>query len=86
MKIFLIIFLNTITQMSTYTKTQLQEMNSSRTMGFNWIRNIENINDSIGGKLYPTGDAGLMSGKIYIALPANITVTPQIKTKYNIWL
>ena len=34
MKIFLIILLNTITQMSTYNKTQLQEMNSSRTMGF----------------------------------------------------
>jgi hypothetical protein len=72
--------------MSTYTKIQLQEMNTSRTMGFNWIKNIENINDSIGGKLYPTGDAGIMSGRIYVALPANITVTPQIKTKYNIWL
>ena len=76
----------TTTIMSVYTKTQLQEMNSSTTMGFNWIKNIDSINDAIGGKIYPTGDAGLMSGRIYIALPANIVLTSEIKNKYNIWI
>ena len=90
-KIEMNIFLNIIciiptTIMSVYTKTQLQEMNSSTTMGFNWIKNIDSINDAIGGKIYPTGDAGLMSGRIYIALPANIMLTSEIKNKYNIWL
>jgi len=61
-------------------------MNSDRTLGFNWIKNIDNIKDGELGKIYPTGDAGLASGRIYIAFPANKVLTSEEITRYNIWL
>ena len=69
---------------STYTKSQLLEMNANRTLGFNWIQNISNISADEKAKIFPTGDAG-MSGRYYIALPANTVMTPEIIEKYNIW-
>jgi hypothetical protein len=63
-----------------YTKAQLIEMNNS-TMGRNWIINI---GDEGPYKIYPTWDAGLMSGRIYIALPATLEITASVRTKYNL--
>jgi hypothetical protein len=72
--------------MATHTKMELLAMNSDRVLGFNWIKNIANIKDNEQARLYPTGDAGFMSGRIYIALPATMTLTNDIIQKYNIWL
>jgi hypothetical protein len=65
-----------------YSKAQLIKMNSSP-LGINWIRNIENIQDN--AKIYPTGDASL-TGRVYIALPADVKLTEEIIKKYNIWV
>ena len=68
----------------SYTKMQLHEMNAS----YPWskcITNIDNIRDTERGRLYPTGNAGLY-GRIYIALPSNLVITPEIKNRYNLWL
>ena len=76
--------MNTEKQM-TYTKTQLLEMNTNRTLGFNWIRNINDIAENAEAKIYPTGDAG-WSGRYYVALPATTELTQEIILKYNIWI
>ena len=65
-----------------YSKAQLLKMNSSP-LGINWIINIQNIQDT--AKIYPTGDATL-SGRIYIALPADLELTEEIIKEYNIWV
>lgn len=65
-----------------FSKAQLLEMNSGP-LGRNWIINIENIQDT--AKIYPTGDASL-SGRIYVALPADLKLTEDIIRKYNIWV
>ena len=65
-----------------YSKDQLLKMNSSP-LGINWIRNIQNIQDT--AKIYPTGYATL-SGRIYIALPADLELTEEIIKEYNIWV
>ena len=46
-----------------YSKTKLLEMNSSPLLGYNWIINIEQIEDN--AKIYPTGHTSL-SGRIYV--------------------
>ena len=71
---------------TTYTKSRLIEMNSDRTLGFNWIKNIDNIGDTMLAKIYPTGDAGMMTGRIYMAFPANYVLTTDDIKKYNLWL
>ena len=63
-----------------YTKAQLIEMNNS-TMGRNWIKNI---GDEGPYKIYPTWDAGLASGRMYIALPAALEITASVRAKYNL--
>ena len=68
----------------TYTKTQLLQMNSDLIYGFNWIMNLENINNTQTSKLYPTGDACMSSGRFYVALPATTVITKEHITKYNI--
>lgn len=72
--------------MSKYTKAQLSAMNSNIILGSNWIKNIENIKENEEAILYSTGDAGLSSGRIYIALPASTILTIAIIKQYNIWL
>jgi hypothetical protein len=68
----------------THTKANLMEMNNSK-LGRGWIKNIERIGELELAKIYPTGDAGLASGRIYIALPASLVITDQIRQQYNIW-
>ena len=72
--------------MSTYTKNQLLQMNKSLTYGLNWIINIDSIKDEEFASIYPTYDAGLSSGRIYVALSANLILDKNIIEKYNIWL
>ncbi len=72
--------------MPSYTKSQLLAMNSSPTMGCNWILNIENIPDNGTAVLYPTGHAGLGCGRLHVALPENIVLTPDIVKYFNIWV
>ena len=71
--------------MTTYTKVQLLQMNSDPKYGFNWIMNLENINNTQMIKLYPTGNAGVSSGRLYVALPTTTIITKEISAKYNIW-
>jgi hypothetical protein len=72
--------------MSTYTKNQLLQMNKSLTYGLNWIINIDSIEDGELGSIYPTYNAGLSSGRIYVALPAKLILDKNIIEKHNIWL
>ena len=65
-----------------YSKAQLLEMNAGP-LGRNWIINIQNIQGN--AKIYPTGDASL-TGRIYVALPADLELTDEIIEKYNIWV
>jgi hypothetical protein len=67
--------------MNSYSKEQLLDINNHINYGFNWIKNIENINDR--ACIFPTGDM-TTSGRIYIALPENTIITVEIKKKYNI--
>lgn len=67
-----------------YSKSKLLEMNSSPILGCNWIRNIENIKDN--ANIYPTYDASLGRGRIYVALNADVELTEEIIKKYNIWM
>jgi hypothetical protein len=69
-----------------YTKARLIEMNMNPNLGRNWISNIANIDENEPAKLYPTGNASLSGGRIYIALPASLKITKEIELKYNIWL
>jgi hypothetical protein len=69
-----------------YTKARLIEMNMDPNLGRNWISNIANIDENEPAKLYPTGNASLSGGRIYIALPASLKITKEIELKYNIWL
>jgi hypothetical protein len=61
-----------------YTKAQLIKMNN---IGPNWIKNI---GDEGPYKIYPTWDASLSAGRLYIALPTTLQITKSVKTKYNI--
>ena len=70
---------------SVYMKSQLVQMNQSE-MGHKWIRNIEQIGENEPAKLYMTGDACWMSGRIFIALPESLKITPEVEVKYNLWL
>lgn len=63
-----------------FSKAQLLKMNNGP-LGSNWIINIKNIQDN--ANIYPTGDASL-SGRIYIALPADLKLTEELIEKYNI--
>lgn len=71
--------------MNTLTKSSLIEMNSNKSMGFNWIRNIDSISDTEQAIIYPTWDAGL-DGRLYVAFPADHVLTEEDIKKYNIWL
>ena len=35
-------------------------------------------------KLYATGDADLLRGRIYVSLPSDLVITDEIKRQYNI--
>jgi hypothetical protein len=71
--------------MPTYTKATLLQMNNDPTYGMKWIINIENIRDDELAILYPTGGASVITGKIYVALPATTIITEEINKKYKIW-
>jgi hypothetical protein len=50
----------------------------------NTIINAHESEDKVNYKLYATGDAD-MTGRKYVALPANLTITDDVKKQYNIW-
>ena len=69
---------------NTYSTSELFQMNYNPKYGSNWIntKNTNTVNDKY--KLYPTGDATLQSGRIYVALPANTIIDENNRKKYNI--
>jgi len=69
---------------NTFSKSQLEKMNTDPKYGSNWIQNLNNINNNQGVKLYATGQSSISTGRVYIALPANIKLTDQDILKYNI--
>ena len=73
---------------NTYTKLQLIQMNTSNPLWFKSILNIDNLSDNNNDKarIYPTYDAGLQYGRLYVALPTDLELTYEIKEKYNIWM
>ena len=68
--------------MNTYSISEINQMNLKH--GGNWIKtnNITTTNNNC--ILYPTGDATIQSGRIYVALPSNIKMTDETRKKYNI--
>ena len=66
-----------------HSKAELINMNNNPKIGINWIKNIENIGDNKTANIYPTWDAGL-SGRMYIALPADLIITWKEKETYNL--
>ena len=67
----------------SYTKAQVIELNNDSKYGFNWIKNIDKINNNELVNIHPTGEI-LSSGRIYIALLSNIVLTSELKKKYNL--
>ena len=67
----------------SYTKAQVIELNNDSKYGFNWIKNIDKINNNELVNIHPTGEI-LLSGRIYIALSSNIVLTSELKKKYNL--
>lgn len=65
-----------------FTKADLLQMNNS-SLGVNWITNINKIKEDSLAKLYPTWAAGV-AGRLYVALPATLNMSNDIKLKYNI--
>ena len=72
--------------MSTYSKATLLQMNADPKYGYNWIKNLENINDNQQVVLYPTGFGSLYTGNMYVALPSTLILTDYIRSKYNLSL
>lgn len=68
----------------TFSKSQLEKMNTDPKYGSNWIQNFSNINNNQSIKLYATGQSSISTGRVYIALPANMKLTDQDIVKYNI--
>jgi hypothetical protein len=68
---------------TVFTKTQLREMNNSH-LGHNWIKNIENITHNQRAKIYPTWEAGISTGRIYVALPVELAISEEAKNQWNI--
>ena len=69
-----------------FSKSQLDYMNYDKKYGCNWIKYDDNIktNYKTEFKLFATGDYTMSSGRIYIALPADKTLSAADKIKYNI--
>lgn len=67
-----------------YTKAQLKQMNKSPNYGHDWIKNIEAIGDKELAEIYPTWDAGLRCGRIYVALPSTLLITQVERLKWNL--
>ena len=70
--------------MNTYSNNDIHSMNYDYKCGTNWIKKDSTLPNSNNYKLYPTGDATISSGRIYIALPSNTIIDEKIKQKYNI--
>jgi hypothetical protein len=68
----------------TFYKSHLETLNIDRKYGSNWIQNLNNVNNNQDVKLYATGQSSISTGRVYIALPANMKLTDQDILKYNI--
>tara|TARA_Y100000389_G_C17258980_1_gene411999 strand:- start:452 stop:682 length:231 start_codon:yes stop_codon:yes gene_type:complete len=75
--------------MNTYDKSEIRNMNST----YPWsgsIKTTEKTNNKTTTEkeskyiLLATGDVDITNGRIYVALPAKITLTPEVKKIYNI--
>jgi hypothetical protein len=63
-----------------YSAAELHQKNSK----FPWI-NTKHVNSNTAAyTLHATGDATLQSGRIYVAVPANVKLDEETKKKYNI--
>lgn len=68
-----------------YNSKELHNINYNPKYGSNWIiTDKQSTQTDTTFKLYPTGDANINTGRIYIALPANKILTAYDKQKYNI--
>ena len=70
----------------TFYKNELSKMNCS----YPWTGAIKLFDDKSYNEqdkpysLHPTGFADSYNGRQYIALPANLKITPDIKKQYNL--
>lgn len=68
-----------------FTTSKLIHMNNDKKYSSTpWIKNINNLDDKKLYNIYPTNNASLNSGREYIAIPSDISLTSQDYNKYNI--
>ena len=65
-------------------KIRIFDMNLDPLSGSHWIKNIDKLDKNEEYILYATGDANL-SGRKYVAIPANRILTYSEKLSLNIW-
>jgi hypothetical protein len=67
-----------------FDKATLLRMNNDPKYGYNWISNLQNVRENETLKLYPTGEFGFTTGRIYVALPAKKVLTEEEYIRHNI--
>ena len=69
---------------TTYSGIEIYRMNQTPT----WENSITNADSLVHSKdlykLYPTKAFGIMSGRIYVAIKANVEITRAVVNKYNL--
>jgi hypothetical protein len=71
----------------THYASSLSRMNIDPKYGSHWIKNLNTLDtlDPIKQyRLYPTTSGTIANGRDYVALPANLVLTHEIKKKYNL--
>jgi len=68
----------------TFDKSHLKSINLDPLFGSRWIKNADNLDNNKEYVLYATGDADL-SGRKYVAVPANKILTNAEKRSLNIF-
>jgi len=76
--------MNIICNNIMFTTSKLINMNNDKNYSsYSWIKNINNLDDNKLYNIYPTNNSSLR-GREYIAIPSDISLSPQDYNKYNI--
>ena len=67
-----------------FSKSQLRKLNNNQRYGSEWIRNIDELKEGTQYILYRTSQYKMYSGRLYVALPKNKTLTIEEVQYYHI--
>ena len=67
----------------TFSLNQIRNMNNEQPWNGS-IKILPNSKHDCGYKLVATGDATTQQGRIYIAIPANMVITENMKSEMNL--